>query len=686
MTVFVFLVELWLLLCSVATGVKSLINYLLDRHSPERSRCVQGMQEAEDYADWYQHAMEYCNSYGFYHWRKDRSDGLFDYAEIQHRIKGIRSLLKDAKNSDTEENIQRLMVHLRSDIVRGPCGICKTAAFTYNIGTKRVIEEYIEAIQEAIDYISGLRSIAHAEIYSYLNECLKCHGMSALLLSGGQSLSMYHMGVCRGLFNMGVLPRVICATGTSAVVASFICCTTDLSLTDFFADNSAMYEKYRFDAFMQETTTSRQRSRSRSGEGAGAPEPPKEKDEGLFPKMMRRFRRFCETGTFMDIEVVAEFVTQVLGDITFREAFDKTGRTLNIVISNLRECSIVVPHTSYTLHQSLVGGGDTKWVANYLTAPDVLVRTAAVAAISQGIVGTLLWKGYGLLRKNPKTGAIEPFSPSAYHSNKESAESMAVERISEQFNVTCVIRVTTHMSLFPSSYRPPKDVKTSFASRLGTEVLREAQYRGVRVLRAMRRFPVVGRAARKIMSLDFFLRDVDVDVDIMSYEGASTNVLEKPTREIATRRMMEGERALWPCLAKTQQYLAVEETLHQSLVQVSARVDTAETLLADSFPFPEVLSHRREVPVRAASAYAMPFPTRSNDDYDEALQLTPSNSSLSFRDSLAERSPPVRNADAYESGYSGSMIMRHLAKRSSVFDSTNPTAPGPRGVAFHSPH
>ena len=665
-SVLAFVTEVVMLCYSALVGVFSLIRYLLDPHTKERRRMVKGMREAEDYAEWYQSALEYCNSYGFYQWRKHKKDDLFDYREITHRISGIRTLLNEAKSKPSAESTERLMLHLRSDMVRGPCGICNTTAFTYTIGTKRIIEEYLEAIQEAIGFIAGNTAVAPSESYKYLTECCRCHGLTALLLSGGQSLSMYHMGVCRGLFRMGVLPQVLCATGTAAVVASYVCTTTDTDLEEFFKDGSAMYEKFSFDKFhveaaRKQTTYARSRSSLYESDTTDAP---KEKDEALLSKMGRRFKRFCETGTFMDINVVADFVAVNIGDLTFREAFEKTGRILNIVISNLSECSVVIPHTEYTVPQSVHGDGETKWVANYLTAPDVLIRSAAVAAISHGFVGRLLWKGYELLRKDPITGKIEPFSPSAYHSSIDSAESMAIERIREQFNVTCVIRVRTQMS-FTTSSHPPKAVTKSFSRRLCTETLNEVRYRVDRVLRFAKGFRMCKKMAVKLLSLDCFLRDVEVDVDITSYDGASMNVLEKPTSEIATKRMLEGEHSLWPLLAKTQHFLAVEDSLHRALLTVGAKLESPDILMADSFPFPEIIAQRTFSPARTVvSGFAHPFPSRSMEELEELVSVTP-NTSFSKRECLVGK-PSLRSPDTYDSGYSGSMVMRHLARRSST--------------------
>ncbi|KAJ9447628.1 Lipase 5 [Diplonema papillatum] len=465
-------------------GLRAMVGNVFYFFGGNRSfmRCQMGMEQAKTFEEWYQHAMEYCNYYGYYEWRLCTTDGLFNYAEIRHRTRGLRTLLAELEEADANrkppspgnrsfskeeaaasdevvrERFEHLLSHLRSDLIRGPCAINRPGAFTFSIGTKRVIEQYVQEIQRALTIVAHFDSVDLLSRYRYLNECLRNHGKTALLLSGGQSMSAYHLGVCRFLHSMRFLPRVICGAGAAAVVAAFVCCHTDAELNDKLDPSSG---KLSFTAFL---------AKSRQG--------------GFMARCARRMRRFCETGTLMDINVVADFVGGVLGDITFKEAYEKTGRVLNVVVSNLRECMTTLPQTHYTIPQPLLGSGETKWVANHLTAPDVLVRTAAVAAVSSGLFGSWLWKGYGLLRKNPTTGATESFAPCAYSGTTgQTAEAVAIDRLSEQFNVTCIIRARNKFRLFSNGAAAPVSPAfrasslSRFVTRLETELKHEACYR-----------------------------------------------------------------------------------------------------------------------------------------------------------------------------------------------------------------
>ena len=644
-----FLRELWLIMCSILRGVIDLIWHgFLGRGDPQCAPFIEGMRKAQTYEEWYHSAMQYSNAKGYYHWRRNEKDDVLDYAEVSHRIRGLNTLLRDMEVNQNQESFDRLITHLKSDMARDSCGICKPSAFKFVVGSKRLTETYLDALDRAITAIASFPYSDPAMTYRYLLEYSQTVGLTALLLSGGQSLSMYNLGVCKGMFETGVLPRVICGTGASALVAAFLCCTEDAELQVSFAEGTAL-NTLSFDEL-------------RKGD---------HRDNSPLAAFSRRLRRFCETGAFMDTELIAQFVAKTLGDVTFQEAFERTGRVLCIVISNLSECSFVAPDTGTTAPQSLFGTGETKWVANYLTAPDVLVRTAAVAAISQGLFGRLLWKGYPLKRRHPVTKNIEVFAPSAYPNSRQTAEAVAIERISEQFNVTCVLRVraaSSSAALFHSA-DPVLDTVTpatdpSFVWRLASEVKRETKYRIFAALRVLRSVPFIGHMSRKLLSLDLFLLRAHVDVDIISVDGAGwRRLLEKPSRELACQRMRDGERALWPVLAKTQQFRAVETSLHAALRKLAPQLRSSEThLLVPSFPFPEMLTPTTDpltLP-RVSSSYTKPFPSQHSADDLSSMNRAPSADSTPVREAAPHREPI--EADCTNTFFQTTLVLRHVLR------------------------
>lgn len=71
--------------------------------------------------------------------------------------------------------------------------------------------------------------------------------------------------------------------------------------------------------------------------------------------------RFLKDGVLMDIKVLQNFLKRNLGNLTFQEAYDKTGWILNVSVSSI--------------HQK-----DIPRLLNYVTSPHVLIWSAVSAS------------------------------------------------------------------------------------------------------------------------------------------------------------------------------------------------------------------------------------------------------------------------------------------------------------------
>lgn len=132
---------------------------------------------------------------------------------------------------------------------------------------------------------------------------------------------MFHFGVLKALFEQKRLPRVISGSSVGALVAALLCTRTDDELPDLF-DNR-----------LEETDTF---ERTQTG------------------SLERRVRRFLMKGVLFDIRVIETVMKQNLGEYTtFKEAFDRTGRILNITVASTTQFEVPL-------------------LLNYLTHPNVV--------------------------------------------------------------------------------------------------------------------------------------------------------------------------------------------------------------------------------------------------------------------------------------------------------------------------
>jgi TAG lipase/lysophosphatidylethanolamine acyltransferase len=179
--------------------------------------------------------------------------------------------------------------------------------------------------------------ISITQKFDFFWETRQAFGRTALCLSGGATLGkfgclstnlllkfklfiagMYHFGVLKTLFDNHLLPRIISGSSVGSIAASLVSTRTDEELPDLFE-----MKTIKFDAF---------------------------DPKGSF---QRKVARLLSKGVLMDIQKLQSMIRANVGDITFKEAYDRTKRILNITVSPTHDFGIPT-------------------LLNYLTAPNVV--------------------------------------------------------------------------------------------------------------------------------------------------------------------------------------------------------------------------------------------------------------------------------------------------------------------------
>jgi predicted acylesterase/phospholipase RssA len=294
------------------------------------------------------------------------------------------------------------MATVHAGLSRHVGGIGHPALFqTSLVGTKLLIEAYVAEMDRCLHAIaagappaaSG-KGITLATRIEYFASLRKVFGRSALLLSGGATLGMYHLGVVKCLHENGMLPRIFSGSSAGSIVAALVCTRTDEELPRVFDPANINMEAIE-----------------RRGEGT----------------LKRRLSRLRRTGFFFDISVLQECIRANSGDVTFLEAYNRTRRVLNVTVSSA---------SNYELPRLL----------NYLTAPDVLIWSAVSA--SSAIPG--LYAPVPLMAKT-RNGTIAPWNPAGTQWVDGSVEGdLPMARLAEQFNVNhCIVsQVNPHVVPF----------------------------------------------------------------------------------------------------------------------------------------------------------------------------------------------------------------------------------------------
>lgn len=283
------------------------------------NRLTRAMDDAWTYEEWFEAASELDRLDGLDKWREEQESGDYDYRLIASRTR-LLSKLTRARDYD------RLIFRLREELHGNLGNMANPALYQKaRTGTKQNINQYLDAVTGALDLLceSEVEALPPMRKRRFLKRTARSFGRSALLLSGGAALGVFHLGVIDELEKQGLLPRVITGSSVGAIIAGIVATHTDAELANMLEPGRMDAEWRRVIAWYEVMT----------GKGL------------LDPKMLQRS------------------IKRNIQNMTFLEAYQHTGRILNISVS---------PAESHQFPRLL----------NYLTAPNVLIRRAALASSS----------------------------------------------------------------------------------------------------------------------------------------------------------------------------------------------------------------------------------------------------------------------------------------------------------------
>ena len=282
--------------------------------------------QATSHADWEAAATELDVLEGNNEWKSIFESPNYDAPLVEARLKQ----LDEARISC---DIGRMLFLIRTSLTRdlGDMGNLRMYKHTH-IGTKDLIERYITSALETLNALLDISARAKCDgmeskyILEQVLSARQAFGRSALLLSGGATFGMNHIGVLKALWEAKLLPRIISGASAGSIVCAVMCVHTDEEMPELletFCDGDlAVFEE-------------------------------EDNEDGLLCKAVR----FLKHGAVYDICHLTKVMKDLLGDITFQEAYNRTRKILNICVSSA---------SLYELPRLL----------NYITAPNVLVWSA----------------------------------------------------------------------------------------------------------------------------------------------------------------------------------------------------------------------------------------------------------------------------------------------------------------------
>ncbi|PNY22502.1 Lipase 4 [Tolypocladium capitatum] len=500
------------------------------REQKKNMLCLR-IKTAESFTQWQAAAQELDVLEGNEAWKHEATSGDYNGQLIEERLRA----LDDAR---LRCDIRSMMHLIRTALSRDLGGMGNVDLYRHSyVGTKKLIERYVESAIQTIDAVVA-RSAMDQDIQSkdLLEGMLfsrQSFGRSALLLSGGGTFGMTHVGVLKALFAAQLLPRIISGASAGSIVCAVMCTRTDEeipALIDEFPHGNLAV----FDA----------------------------EDSKL--GVLDHVRRLLTEGSWSDIKNLTRVVRDLTGDLTFQEAYNRTRRILNICVSTT---------SIYELPRLL----------NYVTAPNVLIWSAVAASCSVPLVFT----SSPLLVKDPITGEHHPWNPTPQHFIDGSVDNdLPMTRLAEMFNVNhfIVSQVNPHVVPFLSKddqlspdaepdRRNRRGDEFDWGAKLASLAKDEALHR-LQFMADMGVFPNLMTKCRSILSQKYS-GDITILPEITMHD--LPRLLKNPTSDFILRSSVLGERATWPKLSRVRDRCAIELALDRAVHRLRTRVVFSES-------------------------------------------------------------------------------------------------------------
>ncbi|CEI85736.1 hypothetical protein RMCBS344292_00191 [Rhizopus microsporus] len=465
------------------------------------------LKTATTYDEWAEAATKLDELEGLNEWKEQLESPDYDWELVKARLDQLREIRKLNKGQSA------MIFALRTSLARnlGDMGNLKLYSHA-RIGTKNLTTDYIEEVVKQLNWICdesadpeedpGLDLKAKHDFFMNIRQSF---GRTALLLSGGGTLGMNHIGVVRTLYERNLLPRIISGASSGSIIASFICIKTEDELPYAFDP-----DQFKQDYF----------------ENSSEP-------ESFFTRLQRLFSQ----GQFLDVDRLQRILRHYIGEFTFQEAFNRTRWILNITVSS---------STVYDMPRLL----------NYLTAPDVLIWSAVAASCAIPV-----FYGSTQIYAKDKNGKVVPWNPS----DGSVENDLPMNKLSELFNVNhfIVSQVNPHVIPFLQKSNTPSKTRqiTNFCMHLAKT---EIQHRCTQ-LTELGIMPSFFNKIQTIMSQKYS-GDITIIPEV-SYSDF-LKVLSNPTSKSIRDAILRGERATWPKLSIIRNHLQIELAIDQILYRL----------------------------------------------------------------------------------------------------------------------
>ncbi|QEU58559.1 Tgl5/Tgl4 [Kluyveromyces lactis] len=487
-------------------------------------RLIEQKQNARSLQEWLAAATKLDDITNAEQWKSKRESVLYDYCLVESSTEAMKKarLAKDWPN---------LLYLIRTTWVRNRGGMGNVNLYRHSyVGTKHIIEDYVEESSRSLQELVYNSDLDDTYLLGMLTQTRKNIGRTALVLSGGGTFGLFHIGILVTLFEQELLPRVISGSSAGAIVASILASRQEHELMGLMDEILVKdFNIFKDDLEMSES-------------------------ENLLIKISR----FFKNGTWFDNKNLVSTMINFLGNLTFREAYNRSGKILNITVSPA------------SVHEQ-------PRLLNNLTSPNVLIWSAVCASCS--LPG--IFPSSPLYEKDPKTGETKQWNSSSVKFVDGSVDNdLPVSKLSEMFNVDHIIACQVNIHVFPflklSVSCVGGEIEDEFSARFKMALGKVYKYMASEVIHALEIATEIGIGTNVLTKLRSVLsQQYSGDITILPEMNTLlrfNELLSNPTQEFLLREATNGIRASWPKISIIKNHCGQEFELDKMINYLKGKI------------------------------------------------------------------------------------------------------------------
>lgn len=473
-------------------------------------RAAQRLDRAESYSEWHDAAQLHDQLSGRKNWIERDDCSLYDSPELRIRHDRLRQLIN-------ENNYQELLYALNEGIHGNMGGMGRPVLYNQaKSGTKQLIDQYVAVVIEALELVEAApeAQVSRLDKIDFFRRASHCYGRSALMLSGGAGVIYFHHGVAQTLANENLLPNVLSGASAGSWICAQLGTMTDEQL------RAGHFDKFRY------AVPYTDKVRTPLSILAGI------------------------NNDFAVLDVKQMAMDSFSNEMTFQEAYEHTGRYINISISPAEK------------HQS-------SRLLNAITSPNVYIKSAIDASSSiPGVLPpvTLYAKG--------SDGRPKPYLPSRKWVDGSFSQDLPAKRLARLFgvnhNIVSLINpMATPFVNDPKAQRRQNLIRTLVSSPLlhaSKEVLLSVEDYASK-LGASFISPAI-LVAHAVLDQEY---TGDINILLTKKDFRWLNILFSYEGDDIEKLILAGKRATWPKVAMIKNTTMIAKTLDGILERLDAQ-------------------------------------------------------------------------------------------------------------------